>query len=226
MKTIKPLPPVNAHDHPSNDIGISWGLTEVQWIKNRDAQWKALLDKALADKTSTVENTDWEKACAQVFEMNTKSGHMPGYAVQGSDTDLRYFYTGDWINAAFMTQERVTIDSTVYMVAHATNAIKGCFVPLGTHIGHLRDCNGLKPFMDYSQKWGGLFNGAPNASSQWKCFEEGAMLFTSDGKEELEPGTHYRVLEKTDGKSGVLLMVRKAKFPYPDRDVFVSMIEA
>jgi hypothetical protein len=80
--------------------------------------------------------------------------------------------------------------------------------------------------MDYSQKWGGLFNGAPNASSQWKCFEEGAMLFTSDGKEELEPGTHYRVLEKTDGKSGVLLMVRKAKFPYPDRDVFVSMIEA
>lgn len=219
------LEPVKETDHPSSDIGITWGLIELQWLKNRDAQWKALLDKALLDKVSTEVNSDWEKACSEVFEMNTKSGHVPGYAVQDSDIDLRYIYTGDWINAAFMTQERVTIDGTVYMVAHATNSIRGCFVPMGTHIGHLRDCNGLKPFLDYSKRWNGAFDGAPSACSQWKCFDKGATLFTEGGPEELVPGTYYRVLDKSDGKAGVLLLVRMSKFPYPDRDAFVSFIE-
>lgn len=72
MSSVKHLPVIKAHDHPCSHAGFIWGVAELEWIKNRDSQWKNLLAEELASKSNLIAIADWEKVCAEIFQTNGK----------------------------------------------------------------------------------------------------------------------------------------------------------
>lgn len=96
--------------------------------------------------------------------------------------------------------------------------------PKATICGHVRYLNKYLPMLDGTKKWAGVFSGAPVVSDMWHCLAKGATLFTSDGIEDVEEGSYYRVLQSETDKS-VKILLRKAEYSYPDQKWFLNLIQ-